>query len=648
MLRTHTIYRPDIDGLRAIAVLSVVGYHAFPGKLPGGFVGVDIFFVISGFLISSIIIDNTVNKSFSFIDFYARRIKRIFPALVLILTFCSIFGWFFLLESEYYQLGKHILSGSLFVSNFVLWGESGYFDSSVENKPLLHLWSLSIEEQFYIVWPFIVYLGCKAKLNITWLILIILSISLSYCVWQTQGGNYDAAFYSPLTRFWELLLGAFLAVVVLNSKKQLRIELRNLLSISGFALVVTGLFYISHAGGFPSWLALIPTVGTVFIIVAGPDALLNRKILSNKAAVWIGLISYPLYLWHWPLLSFMRILEGGKPVIMMRISAVLLSIILAWLTYICVEKPIRLKWNQKSSLPLLIGSMIFIGLFGISVVKTNGYQEREVLKNLTLTERVKSQLGSENWKYKKNDNCIRSYLYGDVAIDSWNFCVKNINYPPRILLLGNSFANHLYPGFVANKQLKNHSILSIGDFNASGYEPNFPEKADFVNYQKNIIDGIISEAVSIQYVVISGLDDFTNEMYIQNIISRIKFIQKYGKKVVIFLPHIKMTFDPKYCFSRPQIQQKKNCNFDNEVWEEKIKNFQPFIDLVLKNNPGVLFYDPNELFCKNNKCSFIKDGIPLYRDQVHLSEYGSIKLAELFEEWVKINIPSLINDGIAR
>jgi peptidoglycan/LPS O-acetylase OafA/YrhL len=162
---THPKYRPDIDGLRAIAVLSVIGFHAFPEWIKGGFIGVDIFFVISGYLISTIIIENLKNDSFSFVDFYSRRIRRIFPALLLVLIASYAVGWFTLLAEEYAQLGKHIAAGAGFVSNLVLWNESGYFDAASDTKPLLHLWSLGVEEQFYVIWPLLMWITWKRKLN---------------------------------------------------------------------------------------------------------------------------------------------------------------------------------------------------------------------------------------------------------------------------------------------------------------------------------------------------------------------------------------------------------------------------------------------------------------------------------------------------
>ena len=200
-------YRPDIDGLRALAVLSVVGFHAFPKSIKGGFIGVDVFFVISGYLISAIIFENLKNKSFSFSEFYARRVRRIFPALALVLIACHVFGWFVLLSDEYKQLGRHIAAGSGFVSNMVLWSEAGYFDNSADTKPLLHLWSLGIEEQFYLAWPMLLWLAWKSRINLLGVTVVILLASFYLNVAEVKK-DVIGAFYSPITRFWELLVGS--------------------------------------------------------------------------------------------------------------------------------------------------------------------------------------------------------------------------------------------------------------------------------------------------------------------------------------------------------------------------------------------------------------------------------------------------------
>jgi peptidoglycan/LPS O-acetylase OafA/YrhL len=203
-------YRPDVDGLRAIAILAVLGFHAFPWKFSGGFVGVDIFFVISGYLISSIILAGLERGRFSLVDFYGKRIRRIVPALIVVMAFCLTVGWYVLLEDEFQQLGKHIAGGAAFIQNFVLWGESGYFDNAPETKPLLHLWSLAVEEQFYIFWPLLLIAAHKWRLPFLRLTAAIALISFGVNLYLTWNAP-TAAFYSPLSRFWELMTGCSLA-----------------------------------------------------------------------------------------------------------------------------------------------------------------------------------------------------------------------------------------------------------------------------------------------------------------------------------------------------------------------------------------------------------------------------------------------------
>lgn len=387
---SHPKYRPDIDGLRAVAVLSVVIFHAFPGWMKGGFIGVDIFFVISGFLISTIIFENLEKRTFSFAEFYSRRIRRIFPALIVVLIFCLITGWLVLIPDELNQLGKHIAAGAAFFSNFILWGEAGYFDNSSETKPLLHLWSLGIEEQFYLAWPLFLWISTKLRLNI---ISIIAFLSASSFILNIQIIKIDIVetFYSPQTRFWELLSGSILAWITLTNKKIIygakhrserwiynfilenHIELhenviRNVISVSGCLLLAYGFFGITKDARFPGTLAIAPVLGAILIIFSGSNAWINRKILSNKIAVWFGLISFPLYLWHWPILSFVRIIEDEEPSIGLRITSVVISVALAWLTFNLFEKPFRLgDTNVRLKLLTLSWAMLAIAGAGAFV-----------------------------------------------------------------------------------------------------------------------------------------------------------------------------------------------------------------------------------------------------------------------------------------
>ena len=360
-------YRRDIDGLRAIAVLSVVVYHAFPGVLRGGFIGVDIFFVISGYLISTIILQNLAGAGFSYHDFYARRIRRIAPALVLVIGATFAFGWFVLLADEFRQLGKHVLASAGFVANLVLWGEAGYFDVAAEIKPLLHLWSLAVEEQFYIFWPLLLGLAWRrpGRRMLLWMGL---AAAASF-VLNVAGVHRhpDATFYSPLSRVWELAAGALLAQWSLRRGAGLEsmasgvaAELRSAL---GLLFIVVGLFVINRNKAFPGNWALLPVLGACLCISAGGATWLGRRVLGAAPMVWLGLISYPLYLWHWPLLVFARVVEGGTPSRNLRLACVAAAIALAWLTYHGLERRLRRR-GGRWVVPGLSLAMVALALLG--------------------------------------------------------------------------------------------------------------------------------------------------------------------------------------------------------------------------------------------------------------------------------------------
>ena len=398
----HPKYRPDIDGLRALAVLSVVLYHAFPSKLKGGFVGVDIFFVISGYLISTIIFTNLERGTFSFAAFYSRRVKRIFPALLLVLLFCFVFGWHGLLSDEFRQLGKHIAAGAGFLSNFVLWGESGYFDNAGHSKPLLHLWSLGIEEQFYIFWPLLVWIAWRSKLGLLLISLSALLISFSLNIHGVRNDPV-ATFYSPLTRFWELSVGSILAYLTLRkhiNPTRTAVIRSNALSIAGIALLFSAVLFTNSDLTFPGWWALLPVFGSALVIVAGTKSWLNRKVFSNKLAVWFGLISFPLYLWHWPILSFGRIVEGDGPSRIFRVLAILTSIILAWVTYRFIERYVRVSKGYKYVF-LLVSASVVVALAGTFVYVNNGLTGREIVTESGFNEEVRRQFTGPWWGYTR-------------------------------------------------------------------------------------------------------------------------------------------------------------------------------------------------------------------------------------------------------
>ncbi len=366
-------YRPDIDGLRALAVGAVVLYHAFPDAVRGGFVGVDIFFVISGLLITSILVRDIEERRFSLSAFYGRRIRRIFPALAVCLAAVLAYGFICLMPSELAQLGKHVFFGASFLSNLVLWSESGYFDSAASLKPLLHLWSLGVEEQFYIFWPVLLWVAFKVKAARGRLLVVLFLGSFAVNI-VLSVSSIAGDFYLPISRFWELLAGAGLAS---GRDVTFTPKVRSWISVAGLTALLTSVTLFTPDMRFPGFPALLPVAGAMAIIWAGPDAVVNRTVFSNRAAVSIGLISYPIYIWHWPLISYAYIIRMGRaPTLLMAAALVAASCLLAWATYRFVEYPIRFAGHRHRRTQGIAVCVAALGAFGLSVWIDGGVPER--------------------------------------------------------------------------------------------------------------------------------------------------------------------------------------------------------------------------------------------------------------------------------
>jgi peptidoglycan/LPS O-acetylase OafA/YrhL len=620
----HPKYRPDIDGLRAIAVLSVVAFHAFPGWVKGGFIGVDIFFVISGFLISTIIFENVDKGTFSFTEFYTRRIRRIFPALLLVLAACLAFGWFALFADEYKQLGKHIAAGAGFISNFVLWGEAGYFDNSAETKPLLHLWSLGIEEQFYIIWPPLLWLARKRKFH---LILIIGVVSFYL---NLKGIKQDAiaTFYSPLTRFWELLAGSLLAWVSLY-KKEFKPS-PNLFSIAGLLLLAYGFLCINKDSGFPGLWATIPVLGAMLLISAGPNSWINRELLSNRLAVWFGLISFPLYLWHWPLLSFARIIESEMPHKAIRLAAVLLSIALAWLTYRFLEKPIR-RTKKVMALVVLMG---LVGGTGYLIFSHDGYGSRASIKD-----------------FKNNKNELVRTPYTDEA------CFKYINnktplFPlcrftdanstETIAVIGDSHAYAAYPGIAEYVKAKGKNTVLLANSGCPPYlgaptRKNDAEKEACKLRMEELIHVVLAHK-DIQKIFfftrgpiyVTGVEPLpTIDPTEHHILSQadidlgiqrtINSLTQAGKKVFYVTENPELSYTAPSCITRPFRLNARDCRPEKAQVMARQKDYLN----ALTQLQHVTIINSTKAFCPENKCIVFEDGSLLYSDDDHLSVAGS-------------------------
>lgn len=657
----HIKYRPDIDGLRAIAVLAVVAFHAFPEKIKGGFIGVDIFFVISGFLITSIIFQSLKENNFSFLDFYARRIRRIFPALILVLCFCYAVGWSTLLQDEYQQLGKHIASGAIFTSNFTLWKEIGYFDNAAEVKVLLHLWSLGIEEQFYLVWPALAFFAWKRKLNLfTLLIIVCIGSFIFNIIYADQDRVLD--FFSPQTRFWELFAGSALAWLSIYRpayKQKLATSLNRYLNIIiysehhqprehtlaqvqstlGVVLLSAGFIAINKQVVFPGWWALLPVTGAMLLISAGMHGWFNRSLLSNPVLVWVGLISFPLYLWHWPLLSFGRIMFSEVPPPLVRGGLIIVAFIFSWFTYALVEKPIRFGSHRKAKTLFLLGALAAIGYMGLNTDLRQGFPFR---KAVTLNK-INSDL--LQWDNYKSVGCSK-----ELGVEA-NFCIKLGNADDiKVAVIGDSTGNSLAPGLAELLKEKNIGLINIGgwtcppilglvetarwgkinkcpDIIASTYR--------YLARNRNIETVIFAVfAADLKYLDIPGVpfdasveDKFSRVKDL--ILQSVQTLIQMGKKVVV-------TYDAPYsniaardCIPRPVTNKtSSDCNIPENELPDRDPNIRLF-DSLFKNNKDICIFRQAGLLLDQGHLNFVDaSGYLLLRDTHHLSYWGSRKMAE--------------------
>jgi peptidoglycan/LPS O-acetylase OafA/YrhL len=471
-------YRPDIDGLRAIAILLVVIFHAFPGAVPGGFVGVDVFFVISGFLITGIILDAHRRGQFTFREFYFRRARRIFPALIIVLLATYAVAWRLLLPDEFVSVGRNLLGGVLFSSNLVLLNEAGYFDFDANLKPLLHLWSLGVEEQFYIFWPLTMWLAARARHRST-IALIAWSVLLaSYALNVAVSPSAPApAFYLPITRIWEILSGAMLALrptahdsfVILRvrrffvarfidaARRAFGVEPR---AVLGFCLIVWAALAFNRHVNFPGWRASLPVLGAVLLISAEGSWISAQ--LGRRVPVYIGLISYPLYLWHWPALAFLHLMQFqvGKPPAWELVGAIALSVALASVTYHVVEKPIRSERPNIARVAALSAIMASLGVLGMVTIAENGFVSRlppAVRGAVSITVDLKTEWREHRCFLEPGDNPSQ---FDDSCIDEGS--------GPLVFLWGDSAAAALYPGL---RQFGQSAGFRVAEFAQSACPP---------------------------------------------------------------------------------------------------------------------------------------------------------------------------------
>jgi peptidoglycan/LPS O-acetylase OafA/YrhL len=643
-------YRPDIDGLRAIAVLLIVAFHAFPTQATGGFIGVDIFFVISGFLITGIILQQLQRGEFLLLSFYARRIRRIFPALIVVLIYCYGFGWVALLPDEFRQLGKHMLAGAAFVINFVFWQEAGYFDTASDIKPLLHLWSLAVEEQFYIAFPMLMLLAHRTHRRP---IVIISCLGVaSFTAGVVLVSKYPVAtFFLPHSRVWELLIGGALAAVgaiALRNEAWSRASswLREIAAWSGLALIALAAARLSKNTPYPGLAALLPTCGAGLVIGAGYGTWVNRTLLAWRPLVFVGLISFPLYLWHWPLLSFARLLHSGEVVWEIRTVAVVLSLMLASATYWLVERPIRARPLLPTSVGLAALSLAVVGGLGCQVMLSDGFPFR---MNIAVNDHATASA---------SDSRIAAHLLtGECGMPEQSYqigywCKQDRREDPAFALIGDSHAISFYHGLVAASLPGQRwrliarpgcSFLSggISALGNDGCRKLSPIALDALARDPKIVAVlyILATRELLETYVGTAPEDISTpsgQLYLAGLSRSFTMLETAGKQIFMLIDNPSIVYDPKPCLmARPlslwlEKAGGERCSITLAEHDNYLASFRRLLEKLQEMHPSMIVFDPTHLYCDRERCRVVQDGKSLYSQTDHLSDFASLKVATEF------------------
>ena len=654
-------YRPDLDGLRAIAVGLVIGFHTFPSIFPGGFAGVDVFFVISGYLITKILLSQIEQGQLSIINFYARRVRRIFPALILLLTTCYCIGWFYFTGPEFQQLAKHIASGSFFISNFTLLSEAGYFDSSADSKPLLHLWSLGVEEQFYIFLPYFLWLCTKIRVPLRIAIPIALFVSFFWNIYLSIYSP-NGAFFLPQARFWELLIGAWYATVEKSPSRQLHISVRSLQWISvvniarcsgvlGLLLIFSSIWALNSTDvALVSGWALSPCLGTLACIFGGKHSNLCTSFLSNRVFVWFGKISYPLYLWHWPMLSVLALFENSRPSVLHRCAAIICSIVLAYVTHITIEKAMRYGAHARLKVTILVSGLLAIGFLGSLTAINGGLPDRYFAKHfLNISEAI------EDWNPNK-ELLLREDLGQPMYANSIS--------PPQILFVGDSHMEQYGPAIADLTAL---GALPPAVFLTAGGCPPIPNvHENTMPYCSNFLktfDHLLATNKSITKIVIGGCWNcyFINEREYPPLArhkfnyfykdqtqmapfrngngadlaldSLESFLKDLGSKYNVYLVldnPLGASFNPSTMISnRLDINHQDALSETTRYDQSQAALNEQLNRMALGLNVKII--NPNAVLCDGATClRLTSDKKPLYKDDHHLRPFAAKELSKIF------------------
>ena len=634
-------YRPDVDGLRAVAVLGVLFFHTGFAPFRGGFVGVDIFYVISGYLITSILVRELTEGKFSLVAFYERRMRRIFPALFTVLFFCMVAGTILFDPREMTAFGKALLATTLFVSNFYFWHSAqplGYFDNTVSSQALLHTWSLSVEEQFYLFFPatlFLLYRWTKGRVN-AWLV-VLAAVSFALNIWATQHKPV-VAFYWIMPRAWELLAGALLALKALPPIRN-RI-LRESVGLLGLGMIVSALSLPIKAAAFPGYIVLLPCVGTWLVIYAGEGGQsFVRTLLSFRPLVFIGVISYSLYLWHWPMIVFSRHLPIQMPGDAEIPFVLVSSIALAFFSFEYIERPFRggsSPFSRKQIFAFGFAASVATVIFGFAAYRSHGLPERYDSQTRQLVasnlERMDDYNGScSNWRKEVHS-------FADIK-----FCSLGSESAHKIMFWGDSHVEQLYPGI---RQLyENGELRDLGVITAIGsgclpdehlntvvseeYHCDSFSKFAMLRAQKEDIDIVFLGFSTLKILgdeetclssdgrcVTTLSKDQLRRRFLADLSDEIRTLHRFGKNVIICLPF------PIFDRLIPELEI-SNAVFGRFGLSETARDItSASLDEEIREvaiSAGAKIFDPRSTLCQGGECLTQVSGISIYVDDSHLA-----------------------------
>lgn len=654
---TQPVYRPDIDGLRAIAVTSVVLYHADIFPFRSGFVGVDIFFVISGYLIGGIILRSVLTGSFSFATFYARRARRILPILIVVILATCFVGWWLLDASDFFLVGSTSTYALLGLSNFSFWRLQGYFDAEAALRPLLMTWSLGVEEQFYFLFPFaaIVLLRIQILRSYSLVVLSGFTIaSFAFGVWCTA--RYPAtAFYLLPPRAWELGIGVTLAAVEINrspftyrlSRLLATASFREFLSGLGIVALLVAIFGLDKNTQFPGYYALLPVLGTAALI-ATPQSRLSQVVLSSRPLVFVGLISYSWYLWHWPMMSYLRIVAPAPPTSWQLGSIALLSFALAVLSWRFIERPFRS--NAAPTLETLRRYAIALCLaliFPISIKVGRGIAERLPERTTQIAEMVGDRLDGA---------CTAGWMETEPRLTS--DCVHDVPGRPSIALLGDSHAWALSPGI---RDLAQSAKLGFRIFTKPGCPPLLgvsvtrmeqPLATEACAAFNSSAIRRIADDKNVKLIVLAALWDNPVDLYVghpvgansaanglellqSGLMRSIETLKRPGVEIVVLGDTPYFTVDPYRIALADSLPQRRalfclvrsDCSvlFTGSIGQQYLRKHSTVAEAVrtVALRASVTHFDLMSSFCSSTSCLFRQDDRLFFLDTNHVSKLGA-------------------------